>query len=180
MANSIIDAVSPLVKETKKKEQNGTERILGGVLKKYRCLSHLSKCVGITRKKLTRLNERTVSHTMKDRFQATVTKFLEREDYSTTLPGKRDTTSEQKEAKQIMIPSDYMHNLHEKFMIENPTVKFSRSSFCKQADTHSSCMLLLKENMSVCDTSEHGFEVKGYSKSWSIMLTKPRCVYQAI
>lgn len=69
---------------------------------------------------------------MKQRLQEVVTNFLEREDNCTTLPGKKDV----KESKQKVVLSDYLHNLHEKFKIENPVLKISRSCFCKMRPSH--------------------------------------------
>lgn len=70
---------------------------------------------------------------MKQRLQEVVTSFLEREDNCTTLPGKKKDV---KESKQKVVLSNYLHNLHEKFKIENPELKISRSCFCKMRPSH--------------------------------------------
>lgn len=55
---------------------------------------------------------------------------MEREDNSTTLPGKHDTKKVNSD-KQKIILNDYLHNLHKKFRIEYPSVNISLSQFCK-------------------------------------------------
>jgi hypothetical protein len=153
MANSLIEAIQPVVRVKKNSNGNGLERIRRDILKKYRCGVHLSKSLGVSRKKIRSMGTKRKSNT-KQQLQATVTTFLEREDNCTTLPGKRDV----KESKQKVVLSDYMHNLHEKFQIENPTIKISRSCFCKMRPTHvllasfssrRTCLCSIHQNMAL-------------------------------
>ncbi|CAC5384742.1 unnamed protein product [Mytilus coruscus] len=63
--------------------------------------------------------------------KAKVVEFLEIEDNSTTIPGKKDHFKDQesREVKQKRVLTDYMQNLYEKFMLENPDVKVCRFAF---------------------------------------------------
>ncbi|KAH3815124.1 hypothetical protein DPMN_143645 [Dreissena polymorpha] len=45
-----------------------------------------------------------------------VQSFLEREDNSVTMPGKKDTVSKDKKQKKIL--TDYIHNLHHSFALK--------------------------------------------------------------
>ena len=47
---------------------------------------------------------------------------MEREDKSTTLPGKKDTKAIDKKAKQKHDLSDYMLNLFDKIQLEDQTI----------------------------------------------------------
>jgi len=59
-----------------------------------------------------------------------VIQFLKREDNSTMMAGKKDCTSgKDKEQKRVL--SDYLHNLHKKFQLENSEIKILRSQFAK-------------------------------------------------
>lgn len=61
---------------------------------------------------------------------------LEREDNSTTLPGKKYFKKSDGKIKQKRILTDYLHNLHEKFLLENPALKVSQSVFYKMKPEH--------------------------------------------
>ena len=49
-----------------------------------------------------------------------VVQFLEREDNSAYLPGKRDATKSGNKRVQTRLLSDYMYNLHLKYKFEHP------------------------------------------------------------
>ena len=46
------------------------------------------------------------------------------------MPGKHDTKKGDKELKQRQLLNDYLANLHEKYLADNPLIKLSYSSFC--------------------------------------------------
>ena len=61
--------------------------------------------------------------------------FMKREDNSTLMPGKRDCPSGKSKGQKRVL-SDYLHNLHRKFSLENPDVKLSRSQFATIRPKH--------------------------------------------
>ncbi|CAC5394556.1 unnamed protein product [Mytilus coruscus] len=62
--------------------------------------------------------------------------FLERDDNSTCLPGKRDNKKDGKEKKQNRVLNDYLDNLHQKYLSENILTKFSVSVFRRFRPAH--------------------------------------------
>ena len=126
----MIQSLKASLKRGKKKDAMN-EQVAIDIVKKYRCTLGLSKELGIGRQKLAKLRHKRVVKSMKEKYGNKVTEFLEREDNCTVLPGKNDTKKTDNEVKQKRVLNDYLHNLHEKFLLENPTAKISRSEFCK-------------------------------------------------
>lgn len=58
--------------------------------------------------------------------------FMKREDNSRMMPGKADAkkTDEGKKEQSVVL-TDYLHNLHLKFLAEHPELKVSLSTFCR-------------------------------------------------
>ena len=83
-------------------------------------------------KKVRLIGMKRMYKALKQQLQAVVSVFLEREYNCTTLPGNRNVKGS-KEKREL---SDYLHNLHENFLIENPQIKISRSQFCKMRPPH--------------------------------------------
>jgi hypothetical protein len=65
-----------------------------------------------------------------------VKNFLERENNSSILPGKKDTKTENTDKKQKHVLSDYMKNLFQKLRFENPETKISKSLFYSMRPPH--------------------------------------------
>ena len=81
-----------------------------------------------------------------------------RDDVSTALPGKRDAKKVGKNLLQRRVLNDYLSNLYNKFIAENPSTKLSFSKFAsiqpshfKHAnfDTRQSCLCTKHQNMSL-------------------------------
>lgn len=80
-----------------------------------------------------------------------VIQFLEREDNSRLWPGKNDVIRLSKDVKvQKRTLKDFMHNLHHKFLDENPTTKISCASFCKKRPKYIIPVSLTKRNICLC------------------------------
>ena len=137
MGNAMIHSLRASLKRGKKKDENViNEQVAIEVVTKYRCIDSLSKELGIGREKLKKIRQKRLNKSSKEKYGDMVTAFLEREDNSTVLPGKNDTKKTGTEVKQKHVLNDYLHNLHEKFLLENATVKLSRSEFCKLRPPH--------------------------------------------
>jgi hypothetical protein len=107
--------------------RNHTIAIGSQILKKYRCLTKISSDEGLSITKLSRLHIPRSNVTLREKYGEKVREFLEREDNSTLLPGKRDVTVTNKTPTQKHILNDYLHNLYQKFCLEYPSIKLSRS-----------------------------------------------------
>lgn len=90
---------------------------------------------------------------MSVQYKQEVEDYLERPDNSTTLPGKRDTKTTGKEVKQKHVLNDYMLNLYEKFKLERPDIKISKTCFFKLRPPH--VMLAHFANRRTCLCTRH-------------------------
>ena len=113
--------------------------VCGKNVKKYRMKSKLVKRLNVNyhqirkgkdgiRKMRKALERKQVSQN--------VVQFLEREDNSACLPGKRDATKSGNEKVQTRILSDYMYNLHLKYKFEHPDSQISLTTFSSFRPKH--------------------------------------------
>ena len=116
--------------------------------KKYRCLRSFSKKFGVSRSRLGKKKQRE-SFSQRKYVKNQVQKFFERENTCVTMPGKKDAKG--KHQKRIL--TDYLHNLHDKFRLENPDSKISRSAFSKMRPKH--VLLVNFCNRNTCLCSRH-------------------------
>ena len=84
--------------------------------------------------------------------------FYYRDDFSTSLPGKRDAKKVGKNLLQRPVLNDYLSNLYNKFIAENPSTKLSFSKFARMCPSHfkhtnfatqQSCLCTKHQNMSL-------------------------------
>jgi hypothetical protein len=99
--------------------------------RKYRFMSELHRRTGIHRKQVVKRTTLTKKQASKQNLNLQVTSFLKREDNSSVLVSKKksDVVVIKNIEHQKRILSDYMHNLHDKFRLENPDIKVSRARF---------------------------------------------------
>ena len=118
------------IKENMEKKAKQGPTFACKVIKKYKCVHSFSKAAGVstkrTRKSVLPAKKR---NTIKDQLRNTVLEFLEREDNSTLM--LENVMQSQLRALLIKkrILTDYMHNIHAKFLLENPSIQISRSVF---------------------------------------------------
>ncbi|WAR17901.1 hypothetical protein MAR_032495, partial [Mya arenaria] len=117
----------------KKKRSTLNRRVGLRILKKYRCLSSLSKQM---EKDWLNCTLKNVCRTFRQNYGQTVVDFTEREDNSTTLPRKRDTKRTEDGTKQNRTLNNYLHNMYDKFRIENPSIEISKTSFLRIQPKH--------------------------------------------
>lgn len=139
--------------------------VAGSIVQKYRQISKLSKELNVNRNKLSNIIRNGV-HFEKIRRRRTiakytesVTQFLEREDNCRMQPGKRDVTNTGQEKLQTRILTDYMSNLHQKYLSENPEHKISLSTFCRIRPKHIKTTHFLSRNVCLC-TKHQNFGMK--------------------
>ncbi|WAR31895.1 hypothetical protein MAR_034437 [Mya arenaria] len=102
----------------------------GKILSKYKLGSEVSK---LTVENTIYRNRRQREV---ERYRAHVLEFLMRDDNSRCNPGKQDKLKINGETRQTRILTDYLKNLHLKFLSENPEVKLSLASFCRLRPAH--------------------------------------------
>ena len=122
--------------ETKKQGAHQRLRVTmaGKIVKKYRCTNMFHRNTGVRRCTLSRGLERRRARkaALRSTIQEKVVSFLERDDISRMMPGKRDGTND----KQNRILNDYMSNTYDKFRCDHPEMKVPFSSFCKLRLAH--------------------------------------------
>ena len=92
---------APRVKENEKKNSHSRNKQIGTlIIKKYRCIAAVSKEVGFSGRKLSHLVVSRISRSIKQKYGKQVKIFLEKEDNSTILPGKRDDIKKAKETEK--------------------------------------------------------------------------------
>ena len=153
------------VRETKKATPVGQLKALhravsGKIVKKYKCASLLGKKTGLGRHRLAR-SESKFHQVIKPsrinvvkRYQHVVETFMKREDNSRVQPGKGDAKRIQKGEKiQTYVLTDYLSNLYQKFVSENPTIKLSFTSFCRSRPKY--ILLASFSSRSACLCTKH-------------------------
>ena len=128
------------------------------LIRKYRFMSELQKKTGVNRKKKKKseLKEGT-PRDRKLKLKQHVTEFLEREDNSTVVVSKkkRDVVEVDQEQHQKRILSDYLHNLHEKYLLENPSKKVSRTSFYNMRSKYLLCANFASRRTCLCSRHQN-------------------------
>lgn len=136
MSNAILAEVNEARKDNRKKSSFLHKTIAGHIVKKYRCLSRLSRSTGLSRRTLSKARDKsfTTKREVRSRVVAHYTEavhaFLIRDDNSRNMPGKADKVKMQDgSVAQKRVLTDYLSNLHAKFVSENPTALISLASF---------------------------------------------------
>ncbi|KAL3859868.1 hypothetical protein ACJMK2_010057 [Sinanodonta woodiana] len=94
-------------------------------------MSEVHRRTGIHRKHVVKRTMLTKKQASKQNLNLQVTSLLEREDNSSVLISKKksDVVVIENIEHQKRILSDYMHNLHDKFRLENLDIKVSQARF---------------------------------------------------
>ncbi|XP_041349280.1 uncharacterized protein LOC121368607 [Gigantopelta aegis] len=155
------------LKESRMKSGNKTilHRVAAGkILKKYRCIKMMSVKTGMSKNSLASVKDKSLTLKKKRRsriiqnLQQNLLELYERDDNSQCQPGKSDTKTIHGVKIQKRILTDYLANLHVKFLLESPTIKISMASFCRARPKHvlltsfitrSTCLCTKHQNMAL-------------------------------
>ena len=162
LANVLTAEVQETRKENKDERRKKllTRIVSGKIVKKYRCSKSLQIETGLSRNNVQarlinaskridfvpKRNPKSKSLKLK----AKVVEFLERDDVSTQLPGKKDATKQDKEKFQTRVLSDYLVNIFEKFRTDNPDTKISFSLFCRLRPKYIKLTSCISRNTCLC------------------------------
>ena len=143
LGNIVIASVKG--KRVQKKTINSSAAMMSAeILKKYRCMYRLSKATGLSRKSVASINVRRPSATLRKKYGKAVREFLERERITVSSSQAKETQKlVEEEVHQKHVLNDYMHNLWDKFLLENPSIKVSKCQFCKLRPSHVLLTVLL-------------------------------------
>ena len=157
------------IRVTKQHNKIGHSKLLhntlaGKIVKKYRCISLLSRNSGFSRSLLSGTSSKSLVMERKTRkrelqcYRDDVIDFMERDDNSRNMPGKSDHVKIDKNTVQKRVLTDYLSNLHLKFLGENPTAKISLTTFQRIRPrnilttsfiTRNSCLCTKHQNMAL-------------------------------
>lgn len=129
------------------------ELVNGKLIKKYKFVKTLSS---ISSSKLLRYTKRNNVEKKSLFLEQAIQRFLEKDESSRILPGKKDVITRKKKKKQKRLLNDSMLNLYRQFRAENPKYSLSYTSFCRyrpfwilspSAKTRDTCLCIMHENM---------------------------------
>ncbi|XP_035684140.1 uncharacterized protein LOC118421089 [Branchiostoma floridae] len=140
------------LKEAYHKKKTDGKRVLrnvvsGKIVKKYRMMSTLTKAMGMT-KKGSRKIKTSLPH-VREALKKRVENFLNRDDNSRMMPGKKDCKKVGKDKSTV----------REKFMSENSDVKISLSHFASFRPANVKLASFLSRNTCLC-TKHQNFALK--------------------
>lgn len=138
-ANTVMAEVKESRKATSRKKRNNLHRIISGTMaRKYRCITNINKFTGLSRKSLVKVFDKDLvnyiptekrickARNMRNR----IIEFFMRDDNSRAQPGKADAKKvETGEKMQTRVLTDYIKNLYDKYLSENPDADISLSTF---------------------------------------------------
>lgn len=164
LGSAVLEEIKEAKGVTRSKGRRPLHNILAGkITKKYRLIKAISSSTGLSRtamlnskSKTTRIRSELRQSVTKE-MQAKVTEFLTREDNARTQPGKADAkkTGEGTEKAQTYVLTDYLANLHSKFLAENPDTKLSLASFCRMRPRHILLAAFISRNACQCQRHQN-------------------------
>lgn len=144
-------------------------------LKSLRLGRYVARRCGFNRGKLA-IKSRTQSGRLQEstKRRESIVSWLKRPDNSTCLPGKRDFKKVGRDRRQQHILKDYLRNLHQKFLAENPSSNVSLSFFCKCQPAEVRTIKHAKRLSCLClKHTNFGLKVKALLKHAPIKCTTP-------
>lgn len=140
-SNVLVEDMKVGIRENARKPNKlGKQHMLSAkIIRTYKFSSKLGHALGVTRKLVRRYmtrNNKAQAKAKSNHLRSKVTEFLLREDNCTILPGKKDVKKVGDQSEQKRVLSDYLHNLHFKFKLENPDIKISLTTFCSLRPKH--------------------------------------------
>lgn len=153
--------------------------VVGHLLHKYRCISQFSRSANVNRNLISKIIKDGISTTKQRKRVAhahkkVVLSFLERDDNSRMQPGKKDAVKTVEGEVQCRVLTDYIANLHEKFLSENPHIDLSLSTFRRMRPKHILTTTFLSRNTCLCTKHQNfAFKLKMLKNYGIITTTNP-------
>jgi hypothetical protein len=176
LGNAFLSEIRKYRTEVSTKARRPLHSILAGnVTKKYRLISALRKGTGCARNSLLKCNKKVTSSLKEVRKSLTkeieqdAISFLRREGNCRIQPGKADAKKEIHGTKtQTVILTDYMKNLHLKFLSESPSLRLSFSSFCRVRPKSILLACFITRNACPLHTApEYGVKGECITQTWN-------------
>ena len=166
LSTVVMEEVKKTATDNKRSKRNVLHNILAGrIVKKYRCMTQLSRDSGLGRRALMKSSSKKLDSDKHGRrrkiaaYAKDVSTFYTRDDNSRVLPGKADKVKIAKETtEQKRVLTDYLANLYDKYMGENPNATLSLTSFQRMRPknvlltcfiTRDNCLCTKHQNMAL-------------------------------
>ena len=141
--------------------------VAGNIVKTYSCISQISKATELNRKRVIKIVKEGLHVPMSkqkharviQRLQDDVTAYFGREDNYRMEPGKKSATKTDEGTMQTRVLTDYLSNLHQKFLSENPEMKISLATFCRIRPKYIKLTNCVSRNACLC-TKHQNFALK--------------------
>lgn len=163
------NVVAEQLREKRTAYNEGTVSVLhrlvaGRILSKYKCNKALCNKVGLNKSTLFKYSKDKSEESQRvpkvtRKFENIILNFLERDDNSRAQPGKADSVKcGDGIVKQTRVLTDFLYNLYQKFLSENPECTVSFATFCRIRPKHvqlsafisrSSCLCTKHQNMAL-------------------------------
>lgn len=131
--------------------------ICGRIVKKYRLIKAMAGATKLARNSLMRSTGKSCTIQKRTRLLALyelkkeqVKVFLKRDDNSRMMPGKNDAKKSGGVKVQKRVLCDYLYNLHDKFLAENPNEKISCATFSRLRPNHIILAAFTSRNTCLC------------------------------
>lgn len=168
MAYTLNEEIKNALKTKDRRTKKAVEVIIGGkILKKYRLVRKVSSELGLNvcRNRMAEVKDKILKQVKRKRslkehglYQEMIVNFLERCDNSTVHPNKPEVKIVDGTMNAKRILNDYLDSLYNKFMLESPNAKVSRSTFFRCRPTYilpvsfsarRTCLCLKHQNMTL-------------------------------
>lgn len=182
LLSNVITAEASKIKQTSsnkisKRQMYGS--FAGKLLKKYRCISQFSKSAKVNRNLISDIIRKGVNIAKMRRRKAfkynrEVTNFYTRDDNSRMQPGKKDSIKTREGEAQTRILTDYIDNLHMKFISENPNIEISLSTFRRMRPKYVLTTTFISRNTCLCTKHQNfAFKLKMFKMLGACTTTSP-------
>ncbi|WAR22114.1 hypothetical protein MAR_016088, partial [Mya arenaria] len=179
--NSLVEEIKSRIVQNRgrSRQRKALEVVSGKLMKKYRLRAKSSRVLGVNRGQLLKadmgksiVKRRQVLE--RTQLAKKVRDFLERDDNSSCLPGKRDSTKTKTGMKQTRVLNDYMYNLHLKFKAENPGVKITLTTFSSYRPRYAKLVQYSARKTCLCHKHQNtALKVKGLKNVGAITTENP-------
>ena len=174
--NVMLAQVASNKNKCKTKQRHLMHQIFSGdLVRKYRCVKTVSRATKLSRTSILKRcrEEKAGIGLMKEgrmgkarRSQELVIKFMMREDNARMQPGKKDKVKADGENKQKLVLTDYLYNLHQKFLADYPNQTLCLRSFGRMRPKHIMLASFTSRNTCLCIKHQNmAFMIEAVRKS---------------
>lgn len=197
LGNALLQEIRETGAQESRKVRHPLHNILAGkITKKYRLITAISRGTGLARNSLNITKSKVyrprkeVRRCLSKEIEDACVSFMKREDNSRMMPGKADAKrTEEGKKEQSVVLTDYLHNLHLKFLAEHPDLKVSLSTFCRLRPknvllanfiSRNACLCLKHQNMALKINAARKEGITSLNRNPDLLLEKMETLEEAL